>query len=211
MTTTLYLIRHGATKANLERPYRLQGRNTNSPLDPVGVWQAERTRDLLADRRIGCFFSSPLDRAMQTASIIAASQMLPVTAIPDLTECDVGRWEHLSWDDIRRREPEELRQFEIDPGRHGYPGGENFCQVAKRVTPVLEQVLTDHAGKSVLVVGHHIVNRVYLAGLLGLAPSEAKRVRLDNCGVSVVTRENDETRVTTLNAAFHLLTGTKDV
>ena len=55
-----------------------------------------------------------------------------------------------------------------------------------------------------LVVAHHIVNRTYLAALLGLPPSQARLVKLDNCGISVVVREGEETTVNTLNAAFHL-------
>ena len=47
MPTTLYLVRHGATAANLLRPARLQGR-ADPPLAPVGVRQADATRDLLA-------------------------------------------------------------------------------------------------------------------------------------------------------------------
>jgi hypothetical protein len=53
-------------------------------------------------------------------------------------------------------------------------------------------------------MGHHAVNRTYLAGLLGLGPQQARAVILDNCGISVVVRDGEETAVTTLNAAFHL-------
>jgi broad specificity phosphatase PhoE len=55
-----------------------------------------------------------------------------------------------------------------------------------------------------LVVAHHIVNRTYLAGLLGLTPDHARQVSLDNCGISVVVNDGQETSVSTLNAAFHL-------
>jgi len=53
-------------------------------------------------------------------------------------------------------------------------------------------------------VAHHVVNRTYLAGLLGLGPDQARRVTLENCGVSVVLGGGDGGRVATLNAAFHL-------
>ena len=64
--------------------------------------------------------------------------------------------------------------------------------------------LQAHPGESVLVVAHHVVNRTYLAGLLGLAPGQARGVVLDNCGISVVVRAGGATAVATLNAAFHL-------
>ena len=72
MRTILYLLRHGATEANLAHPPRLQGRRLDPPLAKLGVRQAEATRDFLAIRPIDHCYSSPLRRAMQTASIVAA-------------------------------------------------------------------------------------------------------------------------------------------
>src|SRR5437879_1666623 len=72
MKTILYLIRHGATEANLAQPPLLQGRRHNPPLARVGIRQAEATRDFLAIRPIDCCYSSPLLRAVQTAAIVAA-------------------------------------------------------------------------------------------------------------------------------------------
>ena len=73
-----------------------------------------------------------------------------------------------------------------------------------RVYPALEELMRIHASRSVLVVAHHVVNRTYLAKLLGLTPGQARQVILDNCGISVVVRNGEETQVSTLNAAFHL-------
>ena len=72
MRTILYLLRHGATEANLARPPVLQGRRLNHPLAKLGARQAVATRDFLAIRPIDHCYSSPLVRAMQTASIVAA-------------------------------------------------------------------------------------------------------------------------------------------
>ena len=90
------------------------------------------------------------------------------------------------------------------PGEFGYPGGESFADVARRATPALDGLLSAHPGEALLVVAHHVVNRTYLAGLLGLTPNQARQVTLDNCGISVVVREGEKTTVATLNAAFHL-------
>ncbi len=202
--TVLYLIRHGATEANLARPPRLQGRRHNPPLSRLGVRQAEATRDLLAIRPIDRCYSSPLLRAVQTAAIVAAPHGLTPQTLDALTECDVGRWEGLDWQTIRALDSEGFRRFHAHPGEFGYPGGESFRDVHDRVTPALDKLLEIHVGESILVVAHHIVNRTYLAGLLGLTPDQANQVTLDNCGISVVVRDGAETTVNTLNAAFHL-------
>jgi broad specificity phosphatase PhoE len=202
--TVLYLIRHGATEANLARPPRLQGRRHNPPLSRLGVRQAEATRDLLAVRPIDRCYASPLLRAMQTAAIVAAPHGLTPQPLNALIECDVGRWEGLDWQTIRTLDPEAFQRFQTHPAEFGYPGGESFRDVYNRVAPVLDELLEIHAGESILVVAHHIVNRTYLAGLLGLTLDQANQVTLDNCGISVVVRDGAETMLNTLNAAFHL-------
>ena len=202
--TVLYLIRHGATEANLARPARLQGRRHNPPLALLGVRQAEATRDFLAIRPIDYCACSPLLRAVQTAAIVAAPHGLSPQPLDALTECDLGRWEGLDWQTIHALDAEGFRRFHANPAAFGYPGGESFLDVFERVKPAFDDLLRVHSGRSILVVAHHIVNRTYLAGLLGLAPDQARQVTLDNCGISVVVREGAETTVSTLNAAFHL-------
>jgi broad specificity phosphatase PhoE len=202
--TVLYLIRHAATEANLAQPPRLQGRRHNPPLARVGVRQAEATRDFLAPRPLAHCYCSPLLRAVQTASIVAAPHGLSPQPLDALTECDVGRWEGLDWQSIRYFDAESYLKFMAHPAEHGYPGGESFTDVYRRAAPALEELLVRHAGESTLVVAHHVVNRTYLAGLLGLTLDQARQVTLDNCGVSVVVRANGQTTVSTLNAASHL-------
>ena len=204
MRTLLYLLRHGATEANLVQPARLQGRHQNPPLAPAGVRQAELTRDFLAIRAIDHIYTSPLQRALQTAAIIAAPHGLKPVVVEDLTECDIGRWEGLDWQSIRNRESDNYQRFMSNPAKFGYPGGESFADVHQRAGRALEELLRKHEGDSILVVSHHVVNRTFLATLLGLALSQARQVVLDNCGISVVERKGADTSVTTLNAAFHL-------
>jgi broad specificity phosphatase PhoE len=204
MTTFLYLVRHGATAANLAMPPRLQGRRTDPPLVMDGVRQAEATRDLLANVRLDACYSSPLKRAAQTAEIIAAPHRLSPIFCPELTECDVGEWEGQSWDNIATEDADRYRTFMADPALVPYPGGESFTDVHARSASVVDRLARDHAGQSVLVVSHHVVLRTYLAVALGLPIRLARRVNLDNCGVSVVTWENGQAAVMTLNTAFHV-------
>jgi broad specificity phosphatase PhoE len=204
LKTVLYLIRHGATEANLARPARLQGRGQDLPLARLGVRQAEATRDFLAIRPVDHCYCSPLVRAVQTATIVTAPHGLTPRPLEGLIECDVGRWEGLDWPTISARDPDAYHRFMAHPAQHGYPGGETFADVFRRATETIESLLQTHQGETLLVVAHHIVNRTYLAGVLGLSPDQARQVRLDNCGISVVVRQDRETSVTTLNAAFHL-------
>jgi broad specificity phosphatase PhoE len=170
----------------------------------LGVRQAEATRDFLAIRPIDRCYTSPLLRAVQTAAIVAAPHGLSPLPLEALTECDVGRWEGLDWQTIRALDAEGFERFHAHPAEFGYPGGESFRDVSERVAPALDELLRTHAGESLLVVAHHVVNRTYLARLLGLTPDQARQVTLDNCSISVIVREGTTTTVNTLNAAFHL-------
>src|SRR5207302_8887335 len=115
---------------------------------------------------------------VQTASIVAAPHRLAPQPLAALTECDVGRWEGLDWQSIRYFDAESYRNFMSNPAAHGYPGGESFADVYHRAAPAFEELLVRHAGESILVVAHHVVNRTYLAGLLGMPLDQARQVTL---------------------------------
>ena len=202
--TTLYLIRHAATPANLQKPAKLQGRRSDPALAPVGLIQAEATRDLMASRHLDAIYSSPLRRAMQTATIIAEPHGLTPITVEQITECDVGLWEGKSWEEIREENPVEYDLYYANPALNGYLGGENFAQVHERATAAIDEILKRHEGQTVAVVSHHIVNRTYLAGALGLGPAKGRAVSLENCGISVITRARGKTSVVTVNSAFHV-------
>ncbi|MBX6312882.1 MAG: histidine phosphatase family protein [Isosphaeraceae bacterium] len=202
--TRLYLIRHGATTLNQEAPYRLQGRLLDPPLAPLGRQQALRAANQLAQRPIAAVYASPLLRSRETAALVAAPHRLEPVVVPDLIEADLGRWEGLTWEQARALDPEYHDRFLAHPGTVPYPGGESFFDVQVRVTPVLAGLAAEHPDAEITVVGHNVLNRAYLAGLLGLPIDRARPLRQANGGINVIEFEGAEARVVTLNAAFHL-------
>src|SRR6059058_4326560 len=156
MRTTLFLIRHAATPANLQKPAKLQGCRTNPDLAPFGVRQATATRDFLAVQPIESVYTSPLRRSFRTAEIIAEPHGLQPTIVDDLTECDVGLWEGRSWEEIKADDPEHYARYHADPSVHGYLGGENFRQVYERATRAIDEILAANEGGTVMVISHHI-------------------------------------------------------
>ncbi len=201
----LYLVRHGATDENLARPYRLQGQRIDPPLNELGRAQAARAAAVLRNRPIRQAFASPLRRAAETAELIAGEHRVAVRKLTELIECDVGRWEGLTWEEARRRDPEAFGRFMADPAAFPYAGGESFQQVHDRVVPALMQLMAECTAGDLLVVTHNIVCRVFLASLLGLPLRNARALRLDNGGISVIALpERSQPLVQTINSAFHL-------
>jgi broad specificity phosphatase PhoE len=201
---TIYLVRHGATEANCRRPYLLQGQRRDLPLCDLGLRQAQAVRDVLAGCPIHWVFSSPLRRAFQTAELIGGAHHLPVQAIPELIECDVGRWEGLSWEQIREQDREYWEAFQAEPGITPYAGGESFFQVQCRAVPAIERLCHAQPHGNFALVTHNVVARVYLASLLGIPLARARSVRQDNGGISVIAAHGTAAKVVTLNSVFHL-------
>lgn len=204
MPTTLYLIRHGATDANMARPYILQGRGVNLSLNAVGRAQAAAVGEFLRPRRLQHVYASVLQRAMETAAAVAAPHGLMVEPREEITECHVGQWEGMDWDSIARKHPEEFRLFHEDPSESPYLGGECYRDVLKRVAPAFQQLLEEHEGETIAVVAHNIVNRVYTAHLLGLELRRAKELRQANGCVNVIRAEGGRVVLETMNSCFHL-------
>jgi uncharacterized phosphatase len=140
--TSLYLVRHGETDWNAQR--RIQG-STDIPLNATGRMQAQTTGELLARRSWDGIYASPLSRAVETASIIAALVGLgqPAT-IAAIVERNYGEAEGLNWEEIDR-------QF---PGDTPVLGRETHGEVAARVVPALVSLAVSRPGESLIVVTH---------------------------------------------------------
>lgn len=200
----IYLLRHGATAHNLLDPPRMQGRYIDEPLAEFGRLQAAEVATALARKPLKGVYASPMKRAMQTAVTIAESHGLAAVGIDGLAEAHVGRWEDRSWDEIERNDAEAYRAFRADPVAFGYPGGENLGEVANRVVTAINQVAADHMGQHIAVVGHSVVNRLYLGEMLSMPIAIRRTLPQDNCSISIVKWRPKGSSVETINAVDHL-------
>jgi broad specificity phosphatase PhoE len=202
--TLLYLVRHGATPANEQRPYVLQGRGIDTSLSNTGQQQAAAVAGFLADRPLDAVISSPMKRARETADAIAQPHQLKASVLDNISECDVGRWEGRDWDSIMQDDAEAYSRFIDDPGIHGYPDGESYQDVLDRVGTPIDNLLATHRGQTVALIAHNIVNRVYLARLMDWPISRAREIRQDNTGINVIRGRDDEITLMSFNVRFHL-------
>ena len=202
--TILYLVRHGATPSNEEKPRRLQGCGVNGSLSPRGEKQAEQVGEFLSAVPLDAVFCSPLKRARETALRIASRQNLDTSVVEQLREVNVGRWERLDWGTISEQFPEDYQRFIEDSARYGYAGGESFTDVVNRVGPVFEELLTENVGKRIAIVAHSVVNRTWLSTLLEMPLRMARELPQDNCCVNIIRYRDGQTKLLTLNSHFHI-------
>ncbi|MGN6272891.1 MAG: histidine phosphatase family protein [Protaetiibacter sp.] len=165
--TELYLVRHGETDWNAAR--RIQGR-TDIPLNEVGRVQARQAAELLARRRWDGVYTSPLGRAHETASIIAARLGFDgVTDVDALVERDYGEAEGMGFDEIEALYTEGVRA----------PGQETREQVAARVVPALLELAERHPGERLVIVSHGGAIR----SVLQTAEPDTRHPRITNASV----------------------------
>jgi len=203
----MYLVRHGATANNLAKPPRVQGSGSDLSLSEEGQAQARAAGEFLRGLRIDAFYASTMKRAKETAEIIASmreNESHEVSVVDALAEIDVGDWEGRSWVDIERDDPEGYRRFMTEPEMYGYAGGENLTQLLDRVTPAIDALFQQHLGQVICVVAHNVVNRSFMGRLLGLPAAKARSVPQDNCGINVLRWRDNQIKVATINARFHL-------
>jgi probable phosphoglycerate mutase len=174
----LFLARHGETEWTVTR--RHTG-NTDVPLTPVGELQAVELGQLLTGVEPDRVLSSPLTRAVATARLAGFEDR--VEQVAALQEFDYGEYEGLTSDEIRAKRPD------WDLFRDGCPGGETPAEVAARVRPLLDEIVT--AGRRVILFGHGHCLRILAATYLGLEPAAARHLFLDTASLSLLGTEHD--------------------
>lgn len=117
---------------------RLAGRLPGVHLNQRGIDQAHRVVSILAGLDIRAVFSSPLERALETAKPLAESLGLPVSISQPLIEVDYGDWQGCTYTELTRLPLWEkvLRE----PENSGFPGGETFRQVQQRACDEMRRI-----------------------------------------------------------------------
>lgn len=202
--TLVFLARHGATEHNLAVPIRLQGNAINGPLAEVGIAQARALASVMSSLPISAIYSSQMLRARQTAEIVATPFGRTSVALDGLHEIAVGEWEGMSWAEIQQRDPEHFQAFFENPAVVPYLGGECYQDVLARARPIFDQLIAKHAGQSIVIVTHNVVNRVLVADCLGLPLERAKQLHQSNCCFNEIRCKPGITDVRSVNNDGHV-------
>jgi broad specificity phosphatase PhoE len=181
--TTIYLVRHGQTAWNREEVFR--GR-ADIPLDETGRKEALLTGQYLRGVSVDAVYSSPLSRALETAEAIARPQGKEVQALNGVIDIDFGGWQGLSHEAVRKRYEELYRQWKDTPHLVRFPGGESLEEVRGRTLKAIHGVVRDHAGGTLAMVSHRVVNKIVICGLLGLDNSHFWEIGQDTGCINVL-------------------------
>ena len=159
----LLLVRHGETEAN--RHGAFLGR-TDSPLTAGGRDQMQTLAKALVGKPLAAIYTSPLQRAFETAQTIARHHPCPFTVDERLLEQDFGQWEGLTFDEVAGRFPIDFAAWQAEATIKGPTDGETLMQVRERVVALYSDVVNRHQHQTVLLVAHGGVLNALVCALL---------------------------------------------
>lgn len=195
MESLIYLIRHG--EIDNTEPRSFLGW-TDPPLNDNGIRQALGLHKLLKDIPFTGIFSSPLQRAMQTAVLVGDISPASVKQVEQFKEINLGAWEGLTVDEVRHRFPGEYEQRGRDMEYFRPEGGESFADLAVRSNPVLFSLAKTFIGP-LLVVAHAGVNRVLLSSLKQRPLHRLLEIPQDYCGINILSYRSEKLQVEAVN------------
>ena len=149
-------------------------------------------------------YASDLQRAFQTAEIIAARAGLEPVPINGLREIYLGEWEGLRTEEIADRYPAAWAQWVEEPDWDVVPGGESAVAFGERVGAALDEILERHQRGDVLVVTHGGVIQVALHRVVGRESKGLFPFRIHNASISLIERRNGRFVIAGVNDIAHL-------
>lgn len=172
----IYYVRHGQTDWNLAR--KMQGGQTEKPLNQTGIEQANETRKELENVKYDIIIRSPMHRAEQTAEIINQDRNVPTIVDERIRERKLGE---LEGHDITEEIENKIWDYELN---YQIPSGENLHDFEKRILDFFKDIKQKYADKTVLIVAHGGVAKVIKAHLYGMPESKnLSEIKMQNCEI----------------------------
>ncbi len=205
MVRHVIMVRHGQARNNVER--KLAGRMDGVPLTPEGVRQAQYAARMLASAGVSAIYSSPIERAAETARMISEECGVPVTIDERLTEIDMGKFTGMTFEEVVSGHDDIFAKFYGGDVEIAHKGVETFEQVRRRVTGIVSEVLSgggdadggsegavgnndDDNGNAVLVT-HMDPIKAMLGEIAGISPERLLHAEIANAALNVFRREAD--------------------
>jgi len=195
----ILLVRHGE---NNFVGKRLAGRLPGIHLNQRGRQQAEALKEILVKAPIKAIYSSPLERAMETAQPLADALKLAVKPIPGLLEVDFGRWQGKTAKQMHRLKL--WKTVKEQPSQMRFPEGESFAEAQHRVVACLEEIRTIWDDKSLVACFSHSDSiRLALAYYLAMPLDAFQRIGIDTASISLLHLGNDGPALLFMNQRTH--------
>lgn len=192
---TLFLIRHGENDYLAKN--KIPGHIPGIHLNTTGHRQAAELARNLNNLPIQAIYSSPLERAVETAGPLAQSLKLGIRICPDLTDTDVGKWEGRSWKALTHTKIWKVIQE--TPSQFQFPEGETFSQTQQRVVSALDAIIGSHTDGLIAVVFHSDPIKLAVAHYLSLPLDDFQRLTAHTGSVTILKIDGPTIKLLGLN------------
>jgi probable phosphomutase (TIGR03848 family) len=200
--TTLLLVRHGNTSTTGKL---LPGRAPGLHLAESGVRQAERAGERIAElKRVDAIYTSPLERARETAAPIAKATGVKSKVERGLLECDFGDWTGAELPKLMKLP--EWRTVQRAPSTFRFPNGESFTEMQVRIVSTLDRLRARHHGGTIVCVSHADPIKAAMAHALGTHLDLFQRIIISTCSISAIGFAGDGPMALTVNSTGGALT-----
>jgi len=193
---TILLIRHGEN--DYVKKHLLAGRQPGVNLNEKGRQQAQTIAEKLSTAPLKAIYSSPLERAMQTAEPLSQALNLPIITRPGLIETDVGEWSGQSWKKLARTKAWRTVQFM--PSIFRFPGGETLAECQRRMCQELQALAELHESKDLIACFSHADPiRLAVAYFIGQPLDMFQRLSVSPGSITALHLGETSSRLLTLN------------
>ena len=194
----IIFLRHGQAENNTKRI--LAGRTEGVPLTKIGIEQAEQIGKYLKPIDISAIYSSPIERANNTAKIVAESNSIDYKLDERLTELDMGKFTRMPYDEIFAKHGNVfLKFYSNDPVISKY-NVETFPHVQKRVMDMLDYTIKKHDQENVLLVTHMDPIKSVIAKVMDLKPLSLFELIIANCSLTIIKHHDEKLSLSAINA-----------
>lgn len=206
MTTKLILIRHGESDGNAQRKF---SGFQDVDLTEKGIWQAKRLARRLEEEQVNAVYCSDLKRARHTAEIIFGDRGKDVVVSPNLREINFGRWEGMTFEEIKLREGAKFTSWMENPDEKTIiPQGESLAILNERVMTEVNNILEEHKNeekdKTIAIVCHGGAIRIILCNVLNLELKNLWFIKQNSTALNIIEYYNHKGVISLLNDTSHL-------
>jgi probable phosphomutase (TIGR03848 family) len=192
--TRFLLIRHATTDTVGKR---LAGRLPGVSLNEAGRAQAQQLAARLAGLPVAAIYSSPLERALETARPLAQELELETAVCEAFLELDFGEWTNSTLAAVEKQPP--FQRFNTFRSGTRIPGGELMAEAQLRMVTGLERLCRQHPQQTVAVVSHGDLIKAAVAYYAGIPLDLFQRLEISPASVSVVELYDETARILVVN------------
>lgn len=190
----ILLIRHALTD---EVGKILSGRTSGLHLNKEGREQSKKLAERLAHMPVEAIYSSPLERAYETAEPLSRALNLICNVSDDFNEIDFGSWTNLSINELKK--DKYFQYFNTYRSATRIPGGELMMEAQLRIVNGLEKLHIEYRDKTVAVFSHSDLIKSAIAHYAGIHLDMINRIEISPASLSVIELFDDCAHIAMVN------------